>query len=305
MISDDPALAAQKIRAGKLVIFPTETVYGIGADALNKDACDKIYELKKRPRDNPLIWHFSSWDHAKNHVLWSKKADTIASTWQNGPVTMVLNAKEKKQTIACRVPALKIARTFIDLCATPVAAPSANLSGRPSLTRFSDILSYFENKVALILKGPEPTLGLESTVIDLTREENIAILRPGHITRAELTEVLNVEMNVIKKGQYAKSPGTRYKHYSPDKPVQLVEHLPLPAKNMARMGFKMVGQNQQDRMVKNNLEYANHLYAFLENSDQTSAIETIYCQYPLDDNLKESLLNRLEKASNQNSGPSI
>lgn len=305
MISDDPALAAQEIRAGKLVIFPTETVYGIGADALNQAACDEVYKLKNRPRDNPLIWHFSCWDQAKNYVLWSKRADAIASTWPYGPITMVLNSKKKQETIACRVPALKLARTFIELCATPVAAPSANLSGRPSLTRFSDIKSYFENKVAVILKGAEPSLGLESTVIDLTSEEDLAILRPGHITRTELTEVLKAEPNGIKQGQHTKSPGTRYKHYSPDKPVYLVKELPDPEINTARLGFTMTGQNQQDCLVKNNLDYANQLYAFLERSDQTNDVRVIYCQYPLDDNLKESLLNRLEKASNQNSDPSV
>ena len=305
MISDDPGLAAQKIREGKIVIFPTETVYGIGADALNKKACNRIYDIKNRPRDNPLIWHFSDWNKAKEYVSWHSEAEDIASIWPQGPITMILNSEISAQTIACRVPKLETTRSFLELCGTPVAAPSANISGRPSLTRFSRVVSYFSGKVDLILQGPDSELGLESTVIDLTDRANITILRPGHISANELRERLNLKINNGETKHTVKSPGTKYKHYSPDKPVLLVEQFPIKRDNEARIGFHIEDQDQRDYLVQDNLDYAKNLYAFLENSDQEKSIGMIYCQYPLDDKLKESLLNRLLKACNQKSDSEI
>lgn len=297
MISDDHELAASYIRDGKIIIFPTETVYGIGAAARNLTACHRIYEIKNRPADNPLIWHFDCWDHAKDYVVWNKSAEKLTQNIKTGPLTLVLCRKDQSTTLACRVPSHETAQKFLKACKEPVAAPSANVSGRPSLTRISMIERTFHDKVDFILTGAEPNLGLESSVLDVSDENKITLLRPGHVSRAKFEQILRTTLYSATAKDYHKSPGMKYRHYAPAKPVFLVRNLPLSSAKDARIGFQVEKKISSDLYVADNLAYAANLYAFLESSDLNPEIERIFCQYPLDDEYQESLLNRLNKAS--------
>ena len=227
--------AAALINKGEVVAFPTETVYGLGADGLNSEAVAKIFAAKGRPNDNPLILHIArKEDIAQLTTGLNANAQKLIEHFWPGPLTLVVNKSEVVpdavsaglETVAVRFPSNKFAQEFIRACGCPIAAPSANISGRPSPTNAQDVLEDMQGKIAAILDGGSCGIGLESTVVDTT-EPVPTILRPGGITYEMLTEVMGVvEIDPALAGDKnfkPKAPGMKYRHYAPKAPVYLFE----------------------------------------------------------------------------------
>lgn len=231
-----PAQAAEIIRRGGLVAIPTETVYGLGADGLNPVAVDKIFEAKGRPGDNPLILHVTG---AEQIELFCHDvppvAYKLAERFWPGPLTMVLPAKDcvpKRttgglSTVAIRCPQTAVTREIIRLAGVPIAAPSANLSGKPSTTTAAHVLHDHDGKIEAIVDGGPCQVGVESTIVDLT-EQPARLLRPGGVTPEELWEILGdfiVDKAVtapIDQDAVVKAPGMKYRHYAPECEVLIV-----------------------------------------------------------------------------------
>jgi L-threonylcarbamoyladenylate synthase len=223
--------AASIIRGGRLVAFPTETVYGLGADAMNEAAVQKIFEAKGRPADNPIIVHVCGGEMLNTvSARVGAKAQLLAGRFWPGPLSMVLKRNPKisalvsagLDTVAVRMPRSNIALGLIRQAGTPVAAPSANISGRPSPTVASHVLDDLDGKIDLILDGGPTSIGLESTVLDMTADPPL-ILRPGWITREQLIEVVGPVESAATEEEFKRSPGTRHPHYTPRARVVLVE----------------------------------------------------------------------------------
>lgn len=227
--------AAALIHQGEVVSFPTETVYGLGADGLNPTAVAKIFAAKGRPNDNPLILHIAKKEDIEQLTTGlNANAKKLMEHFWPGPLTMVVNkaaivpdaVSAGLPTVAVRFPSNKFAQDFIRACNCPIAAPSANISGRPSPTNAQDVLEDMQGKIAAILDGGNCGIGLESTVVDTT-EPVPTILRPGGITYEMLTEVLGaVEIDPALQGDKnfkPKAPGMKYRHYAPKAPVYLFE----------------------------------------------------------------------------------
>ncbi|WP_101772523.1 L-threonylcarbamoyladenylate synthase [Peptostreptococcus faecalis] len=224
------------LKEGKTVIFPTETVYGIGANALDESAAKKIYVAKGRPSDNPLLVHIAEVDDIHDLVEEvDGRAKLLMEKFWPGPLTIVFKKKRSipnvtsggLDTVAIRMPSDKVARSLIKASGVPIAAPSANLSGKPSPTKPEHILKDMNGRVDGILLGGACNFGVESTIIDLSGGE-VVILRPGSITLEMLSEVLGevkIDPSIMNKddNQKAKAPGMKYTHYSPKAEVFIVE----------------------------------------------------------------------------------
>ena len=223
------------MRAGEVVAFPTETVYGLGANALNAEAVAKIFAAKGRPQDNPLIVHIArKEDIAALTTGLNANARKIMEHFMPGPLTIIVPKAEiipdvtsaGLDTVGVRFPINKYAQEFIKACGCPIAAPSANISGRPSPTNAQDVLEDMQGKVAGILDGGSCGVGLESTVVDTTSPVP-TICRPGGVTYEMLTEVLGaVEIDPALLGDKdfkPIAPGMKYRHYAPKEPVYLLE----------------------------------------------------------------------------------
>ena len=248
----DPRIkeAARIIRKGGLVAFPTETVYGLGANGLDEYAVKGIYRAKKRPADNPLILHVSSIDEARKLAAfpdgssaWSEKAERVAESFWPGPLSMVLPAAAflpptvtaGLRTVAIRYPANPIASALIQEAGVPIAAPSANTSGKPSPTQGSHVLADLNGRIDLILDGGSCQVGIESTILDLSVDPPV-ILRPGDITRDALRLILGeVHMDETQEiglesanplASAPKAPGMKYTHYAPDAPMLILSGTP-------------------------------------------------------------------------------
>lgn len=209
-----------------LVVFPTETVYGIGASALSDDAVNAIYLAKGRPSDNPLIVHVASQEDISNYAKdIPAYAKLLMDRFMPGPLTLVLHKQEHVskrvtgglETVAIRIPNHPIALEIINIAGLPICAPSANLSGKPSSTQAEHVLQDFDGKVDIVIDGGPTTIGLESTVLDLTSKIP-TILRPGQVTQAMIESVLGLKIQdasdtAISEGP--KSPGMKYQHYAP------------------------------------------------------------------------------------------
>jgi L-threonylcarbamoyladenylate synthase len=227
--------AAELIRAGQLVAFPTETVYGLGANALDAQACAAIFAAKGRPADNPLIAHIASLAMLQALAEPTPLALQLIRALWPGPLTLVLPKKPTVPvivsaglpTLALRWPALALTQALIQEAERPIAAPSANLSGRPSPTSAAHVYADLKGKVALILDGGPVEIGLESTVVDACGKFPV-ILRPGRIGEAELREACGLPVSYAG-AQAAKrpaSPGLKYRHYAPQGELHLAESLP-------------------------------------------------------------------------------
>ena len=234
--SKTPAIAAEIIKNGALVAIPTETVYGLGANGLDEAAVAKIFEAKGRPQDNPLILHISGPEQIElfcHHI--PQAAYDLAERFWPGPLTMVLPARRNVpkrttgglDTVAVRCPDCKVTREIIRLSGVPIAAPSANISGKPSTTTAEHVRHDHDGKIDAIVDGGPCRVGVESTIVDLT-EERPRLLRPGGITPEQLLEVLGdliVDKAVtaqIDKDAVVKAPGMKYKHYAPQSEVVIV-----------------------------------------------------------------------------------
>lgn len=244
---EDLRRAGGIIRAGGLVAFPTETVYGLGADALDAEAVASVYEAKGRPSDNPMIVHIADATDLYSLIKGgrsgiSEDASKLITNLWPGPLTMVFPKAPRVpsvttgglDTVAVRMPSNPTARRLIREAGRPIAAPSANLSGKPSPTTAEDVLEDMDGRISAVVMGEQCDVGIESTVLDLSGDFP-QILRPGIITREKLTEVLGRKVyydpSLLKAPEDSepdgdfkpKSPGMKYKHYSPDAKVRIIE----------------------------------------------------------------------------------
>ena len=233
---DTALVAADILKNGGLVAIPTETVYGLGANGLDEAAVAKIFEAKGRPQDNPLILHVAdAADMEKFCHSIPKAAYALADAFWPGPLTLVLPARDTVpkrttaglSTVAVRCPDCDITRSIIRLAGVPVAAPSANISGKPSTTTAQHVLHDHDGRIDAIVDGGSCRVGVESTIVDLT-EDRPRLLRPGGITPEQLLEVLGdlvIDKAVtarIDKDAVVKAPGMKYRHYAPSEPVVIV-----------------------------------------------------------------------------------
>ena len=223
------ARAGTIIKGGGLVAFPTETVYGLGADAMNPEAVRRIYEAKGRPSDNPLILHVDCIGQACELVEVNALALQLMMKFWPGPLTLVLPAKPEVplitrgglDTAAVRFPDNIIARWLIYYAGTPIAAPSANLSGKPSPTNAETVLADMNGRIDMIIDGGSVKVGIESTVIDITNPKHVLLLRPGGLSREAIEEELQMPLEIPDSQSAKRSPGTHYRHYSPSIPVKI------------------------------------------------------------------------------------
>ena len=324
--------AARILRSGGLVAFPTETVYGLGGNALDPSASQKIYAAKGRPSDNPLIVHIAEVsDMEKLGTDIPKEAYALAGRFWPGPMTMILKKKDivpkettgGLDTVAVRLPSDKIARTLIKVSGVFIAAPSANSSGRPSPTTAEHVIEDLSGKIDMIIDGGHCDIGLESSIIDLSGDKPL-ILRPGFITAEDFKNVVGdaeydkaVIAKKADKNIVAKAPGMKYKHYAPKGQITIVEgtreHV---AKKIAalyeegiRSGKKcavmiseensgLYGDIKKYLIGKRSdpITIASHLFDTLRLLDEDGA-ELIFSESFDGLNLSEAIMNRLRKAA--------
>lgn len=324
------AEAGALVRAGQVVAFPTETVYGLGANALNPQAVAKIFAAKGRPQDNPLIVHIARKEDINSLTTGlNANARKIMEHFMPGPLTIIVPKAEiipdvtsaGLDTVGVRFPINKYAQEFILACGCPIAAPSANLSGRPSPTNAQDVLEDMQGKVAGILDGGSCGVGLESTVVDTTSPVP-TICRPGGVTYEMLTEVLGaVEIDPAILGDKnfkPIAPGMKYRHYAPKEPVYLlegnaVELLPaLVGKAVASglrvgvlcdaaMSAQLAQLKQQEGILlscwgESREALAADLFYLLRDFDRTQP-DVILAQGVSEDGIGLAIMNRLRKAA--------
>lgn len=318
---------AKLLNEGKTVIFPTETVYGLGANALDEDAVIKIYEAKGRPSDNPLIVHI--YDKSEVYNLAediSHKAEIIMEEFWPGPITIILKKKDivpyrtsgGLDTVAIRMPSHPIAREIIKQSGVPVAAPSANISGRPSPTKANHVYEEMNGRVSGIVLGGDCSFGLESTVLDMTGETPM-ILRPGSITKEDLENIIGevtIDPSLAKKedNKKAKAPGMKYTHYSPDAQVYIVsgesdkvisEINKLVQENEVKglkTGIMCLEKNANEyngeviSLGKDLQEVGSNLFDVLREMDKRN-IDIVYSEEFPDFGIGQAIMNRLLKSA--------
>jgi Sua5/YciO/YrdC/YwlC family protein len=327
--ADELRYAAEILRSGGLVAFPTETVYGLGGNGLLRQAAMKIYAAKGRPSDNPLILHISrcsELDAVVGHI--SVQAEALMDAFWPGPMTLVFRKSDAVppettgglDTVAVRMPAHAGARALIREAGVPVAAPSANLSGRPSPTEAGHVREDLDGRIDMIIDGGSVGIGLESTIIDLTEEVPV-ILRPGYITREMIAQVTGaVVMDPgLETGEQAikpKAPGMKYRHYAPRAVMTVFEGdiIDVVAEINARAaeypedkvgilateetrdhyvhGQVLVAGSRKDHTI------AHGLYAALRQFDHLG-VEVIFSESFSGEDRSEAIMNRLRKAAGQ------
>lgn len=232
--------AAGIIRRGGTVVFPTETVYGLGADATSAEAAEKIYKAKGRPSDNPLIIHIAAPEDAAKYAFTDETYEKLARVFMPGPLTVILPSRPVippqtrggLPTVAVRCPSDPIANRLIKYSGVPIAAPSANLSGAPSPTHAAHVVDDMNGRVDMIIDGGDSAFGLESTIVKVEDDGSLILLRPGKITLEDLrcvvgrVSVSDAVTGALKPGEKVLSPGMKYRHYAPKAPVFLLDGTP-------------------------------------------------------------------------------
>ncbi|WP_411954082.1 L-threonylcarbamoyladenylate synthase [Alkalibacillus sp. S2W] len=318
--------AAERLKQGETIAFPTETVYGLGADATNDHAVSQIFQAKGRPADNPLIAHVGSSDLIYDYVTdVSEDAEALINAFWPGPLTLILPAKSKLAenvtagltTVGFRMPDHPVALALLQAANIPVAAPSANRSGKPSPTAAGHVLHDLDGKIYGVLDGGMTGVGVESTVIDMTLDPPM-ILRPGGVTQTEIEAVIgpvNLAPSLQAEDDAPRSPGMKYKHYAPDCPIWIVNGGAERMKQVAhdlqqdgkRVGFMVSDERaidlDQDHVYrlgsqKDLLAITRHLYDRLRQIDN-SDYEIILAEAFPKDGIGEALMNRLEKAASE------
>ena len=324
--------AAGIIRDGGLGAFPTETVYGLGADAMNAEAAAKIYEAKGRPSDNPLIVHIA--DKEQVDLLAEnvpEAAERIMEAFWPGPLTIILNKKKEVphgttgglNTVAIRMPSHPVAQALIRESGCMIAAPSANTSGRPSPTTAAHVMEDMQGRIPMILDGGAVGIGIESTILDLTGEIPM-ILRPGYITKEMLEKVAGaVDIDPAVAGKQmpenvvAKAPGMKYRHYAPKGSLVLVEgpedkvieKINALTEEKTRLGYKVGVLGTDETLEKYQAGWrrsigsrecpdsvAAHLYGLLRECDEQE-LDYIYSESFFADGLGNAIMNRMLKAA--------
>lgn len=307
ILTRSAAEAAQILKRGGLVAFPTETVYGLGADIFDEKAVSKIFSAKRRPADNPLIAHI--FDRSQLPLLAkeiSRDAGRLVEAFFPGPLTIVcrktervpMNATAGLETIGIRMPSHDLAREFLKNCETPVAAPSANLSGRPSPTTWRAVAEDLQGRIDCILQGDATEIGLESTVVDCTSTVP-TILRLGSVTFEQIREVIpeiEVVSEVLKDP--AKSPGLKHKHYAPSAAVKLVSaNENFGGENAAFIGItEPAGTFVLKRICDTTQDYSREIFEFFRECDRQK-IKTIYCETVENTGIGAALMDRLTRAA--------
>jgi L-threonylcarbamoyladenylate synthase len=298
--------AAEMLRAGHLVAFPTETVYGLGGDATNGRAVASIFAAKGRPNFNPLIIHVADTETAWRYVNPTPQAEQLAAAFWPGALTMVLPRKPDcpvselvsagLETLAVRVPSHPVARQLLELLDRPIAAPSANRSGRISPTKAAHVESELSGVIAAILDGGDCELGLESTVLGFT-DKGPVILRPGGVTVEQIEAVLPLaDQSCIQNGNKPTSPGQLSAHYAPNKPMRLEA-----TEWQADEGLLAFGQVDHDGPLQNLssdedlLEAAANFYHMLRILDESEA-ETLAAMPIPDTGVGVAINDRLRRA---------
>ncbi|MFL6374815.1 MAG: L-threonylcarbamoyladenylate synthase [Pyrinomonadaceae bacterium] len=307
ILTRDPAEAAEFIKRGGIVAFPTETVYGLGANVFDARALSRIFDAKQRPSDNPLIVHVANVSQVlevASEVTFSARA-FIERFWP-GPLTVVLPkhgkvpdvASASLQTIAVRMPKALVALEFLECCNVPVAAPSANLSGRPSPTTWQAVAEDLDERIDCILQGDATEKGLESTVVDCTGAIPV-ILRSGSVTLEDLRTVISATRAGSVGDKTDRSPGTRHRHYKPTAKVVIIEH-PDAIEKAAGTSYIGLGRSvtpfDHQLICRDVEDYARHLYEFLRDCDRRG-IHTIYCQEVTESGIGVALMDRLRRAA--------
>lgn len=307
LVTDSIDEAAAIIRRGGIVAFPTETVYGLGANVFDEGAVARVFEAKGRPADNPLIVHVSDIeqiDTLVNHI--TKRASTLIDAFFPGPLTLVLGRSTlvpdivaaSLDTVAIRMPANPTARSLIAAAEKPLVAPSANLSGRPSPTTWQAVLEDLDGRIDGILRAERCSIGIESTVVDVSNEPPM-ILRPGAITHDQLQRIMPDILNVSDGDDRSRhSPGTRHRHYSPLARVVLVTpDDALPDGTDAFIGITKRPDLPKFAVVcKDASDYAARLFEFFRECDR-SGLSHIACERVDDDGIGAALMDRLRRAA--------
>ena len=298
---------AEIIKSGGLVAFPTETVYGLGANALDAEAVRRIYETKGRPSDNPLILHVSSIEMTEGLVELNWRARMLMEKFWPGPLSIVLPAKEVipsrtrggLPTAAVRMPDAPVALALIKLSNLPIAAPSANISGRPSPTDAETVRRDVGDKIPLVIDGGETRFGVESTVIDMTGEHAV-LLRPGGLAKEDIESELGEEVLLPQDQTMIKrSPGTRYRHYAPNVPLILAaaDKIPPDAENWAWLGVAEPNRNPTKKIkFRDDAEYARELFRAMRALEK-SGVSAIYAEIPEERGIGRALKDRLIRAA--------
>ena len=325
--------AAATLREGGLVVFPTETVYGLGGNGLNAEAAMRIYAAKGRPSDNPLIIHVAQPADAYRYVVTDEVTaalyETLASAFMPGPLTVILPKRDcvpysttgGLDSVAVRCPSHPVAHALIEAAGVPVAAPSANLSGKPSPTCAAHVAADLSGRVDVIIDGGDCDIGLESTIVSIQRDGTgayLTLLRPGGITYDALTcvcdrvEIARAVSEQLAKDERPLSPGMKYRHYAPTAPLVLLEGeeadvLAFLQKQQAERRCAILCYDEEipllapDRLLpvgpRANVEtHAKTLFARLREADGTDA-EIIYAHLPAKDGLGLALYNRMIRAA--------
>lgn len=309
VLTESVAEAVEFIKRGGIVAFPTETVYGLGANVFDETAIAKIFKAKRRPNDNPLIAHVGEIEQIKQIAgEITPNARKFIEAFFPAPLTLVLPKSDKipliatanLETIGVRMPQNKTAREFLKACGVPLVAPSANLSGRPSPTKWEAVYEDLNGRIDCILQGEATEIGLESTVVDCTSEIPL-ILRTGAVSLEDLREIVPETENYrIKENEIARSPGLIHRHYSPRAKVRLVESGKWKAESSEAAGF--IGLNEVKgcfelmKICKSVEEYAHEFFAFFRECDHQN-IETIYCETVEETGIGAALMDRLRRAA--------
>ena len=321
----DVEKAAELLKKGSLVAFATETVYGLGASALNGEAVKRIFEAKGRPQDNPLIVHVADPADAERYAYVNDLFFKIASRFMPGPITVILPKRDViAEEVTCgldsvgiRVPEYPYARELIRKAGVPVAAPSANISGRPSPTTAEHVIDDLNGRVECILCGDDCKVGVESTVVKLISDDSLVICRPGGVTAEMLSEVcsnITIDPAVMSKfdGKPV-SPGMKYRHYAPKAPVTVwvgtEEAFCSYINKEENVGLLCFDEDKELLRHENAMSYgscnnmdeqASRLFACLRKFDKMKNITHIYARMPEKGGVGLAVYNRLLKAAGFN-----
>lgn len=306
ILTNSPKLAAQFLLKGEVVAFPTETVYGLGANAFSESDVKKIFNVKGRPTDNPLIAHIANFHDLELLVTRiPKSAEQLIEAFFPGALTIILPRSKYVpdvvtaglETIGVRMPAHSLTQRFLKECGTPVAAPSANLSGLPSATTWKAVRQDFDGKIACILKGAQSQLGLESTVVDCSSNHPM-ILRTGAVSLEELQRIVpEIKLATSLAGAAPKSPGIKYRHYAPKAELKLLDTFENINVSAAFIGVSSPPKPFAHQKVCNGLsEYARSLYEFFRECDERG-LQLIYCQSVPERGVGLALMDRIRKAA--------
>jgi L-threonylcarbamoyladenylate synthase len=308
VLTTSPNEAAEFIRRGGIVAFPTETVYGLGASVFDAAAVAKIFEAKRRPADNPLIAHISDMDQITELATEiTEGAQKLIDAFFPGPLTVVVNKRANVPliataglgTIGIRMPDFQLAKQFLRACGMPVVAPSANLSGKPSPTTWQAVAEDLDGRIDCILQGNATEIGLESTVVDCTGDKPV-VLRTGSVTLQQIRDIVGLLADIDHaENERPRSPGLKHRHYSPAAIVKVVDAAQLVdgGGDAAFIGLhEPTASFSLAHICGSTEEYAAALYEFFRECDRRG-LSTIFCERVSEEGIGAALMDRISRAA--------